>query len=134
MFFTLSIIGFVALVLLLSLYHRSRVLSFLPLRLVALLPSNIQLPHQLRPYVLLSTFESQRDAGMSSTAFDLEANLAGDSRLGLDERGAEEVRSIMQTQGVTFDQARLIRHKQILARNGIDPTGMPLDSKAITHL
>jgi len=115
-------------------YNRSRVLSFLPQRLVALLPSDIQLPNRFRAYVPLSTFESQRDSGLSSTAFDLEANLAGDSRLGLDERGAEEVRNIMQTQGVTFDQARLIRHKQILARNGIDPTGMPLDSKAITRL
>jgi len=70
---------------------------------------------------------------MSSSAFDLEANV-GDLRVGLDERGAEEVRQIMQRERVTFDQARLIRHNAHLARNGIDPTGMPLDSKAITHL
>lgn len=51
----------------------------------------------------------------------------------------------------SFDQARLIRHNRILASNGIDPSGedsrlnlndsmlicvsgMPLDSKAVTHL
>jgi hypothetical protein len=50
----------------------------------------------------------------------------------------------------TFDQARLIRHNRILAKNGIAPdgvldrvqvradytdlTGTPLDSKAITRL
>ncbi|KAG8860322.1 hypothetical protein FRB96_003971 [Tulasnella sp. 330] len=55
---------------------------------------------------------------------------AGDSRSGLDEVGAAEVRAIMQSHRVNFDQARLIRHNQILARNGIDPSGMPLDSKA----
>jgi hypothetical protein len=52
---------------------------------------------------------------------------------------------------LSFDQARLIRHNRILARNGIDPSGlfgvphvsyarphgflgMPLDSKAVTRL
>lgn len=34
----------------------------------------------------------------------------------------------------TFDQARLIRHNQMLAKNGIAPDGTPLDRKAITRL
>jgi hypothetical protein len=33
--------------------------------------------------------------------FDLEGNLAGDSRTGLDERGAEEVQQIMVQERVT---------------------------------
>lgn len=33
-----------------------------------------------------------------------------------------------------FLQARLRRHRRILARNGADATGMPTDSKAITSL
>ncbi len=41
----------------------------------------------------------------------------------------------MREQGVSFDQARLIRHRDILVRNNIDPnTGLPLDSKAVTSL
>jgi hypothetical protein len=77
--------------------------------------------------------------------FDIEsANIAeGDSRAGLDEQGTQEVLDIMRAQRVkqvsrlvyvasiayqklhlhSFDQARLIRHNQILARNGIDPSG-----------
>jgi len=72
---------------------------------------------------------------MSSNAFDIEANIRdGDSRAGLDERGTQEVMEIMRRERVNFDQARLIRHNRILARNGIDPTGLPLDSKAVTRL
>jgi len=60
---------------------------------------------------------------------------AGDSRTGLDEAGAREVHVIMQQQGISFDEARLVRHKRILQQNGIDPqTGLPLDSKAVTRL
>lgn len=74
---------------------------------------------------------------MSSGNFDLEANNgegSGEGRLGLDEAGVEEVRRIMAIERCTFDQARLIRHNRILAKNGIAPDGTPLDRKAITHL
>ncbi|KZP01549.1 hypothetical protein CALVIDRAFT_532318 [Calocera viscosa TUFC12733] len=56
----------------------------------------------------------------------------------------------MAREGVSFDQARLIRHKLLLSRHGIDATGesdrtrwknpadnaigMPTDPKAITRL
>lgn len=79
-------------------YNRERLSPYLPRRVVSLLQTS---EDRLRAYVPLSTFESQRNAGLSSAAFDLEANIAGDSRAGLDERGAEEVRQIMQARGVT---------------------------------
>lgn len=74
--------------------------------------------------------------GLSSSLFDITANIdADDPRSGLDPSGAQDVQTIMANQGVTFDQARLIRHKQILVQNNIDPnTGLPLDSKAVTSL
>jgi len=82
-----------------------------------------------------TTFAAQRAGGLSSSNFDLEVNVqGGDARTGLDEAGTQEVLEIMRSQGVTFDEARLIRHHRILARNGIDPSGMPLDSKAVTRL
>ncbi|KAG9002191.1 hypothetical protein FRB95_012618 [Tulasnella sp. JGI-2019a] len=106
-------------------------MSHLPSRIVDRLPERIR----RTDYALLNTFDGQRAAGLSSSTFDIEANMAaGDSRSGLDEVGAAEVRAIMQSQRVNFDQARLIRHNQILARNGIDPSGMPLDAKAVTRL
>ncbi|RDB15752.1 hypothetical protein Hypma_003636 [Hypsizygus marmoreus] len=90
---------------------------------------------KLSNYMPLSTFSEQVNAGMTSSDFDIEANMRdGDSRVGLDERGTQEVMEIMRRERVNFDQARLIRQNRILARNGIDPSGMPLDSKAVTHL
>lgn len=78
---------------------------------------------------------------MTSTDFDIEANInEGDSRMGLDERGTQEVLEIMRRERVkyvlrlsnvalnlifsSFDQARLIRQNRILACNGIDPSGL----------
>ncbi|KAH8832808.1 hypothetical protein DL96DRAFT_1583468 [Flagelloscypha sp. PMI_526] len=80
------------------------------------------------------SFQEQAEAGMSSSAFDLSGNLEGDSRMGLDDRGVQEVNEIMRNERVNFDQARLIRHNRMLASHGIDPSGMPLDSKAVTRL
>ncbi|KAB5589198.1 hypothetical protein CTheo_7356 [Ceratobasidium theobromae] len=107
----------------LAYYHRKTIALHLPLR--------------MQHYMPLSSFEDQRDAGLTSAHFDIESMniLAGDSRSGLDEPGAAEVQRIMQEERVGFDEARLIRQKRYLAANGIDPnTGMPLDSKAVTHL
>lgn len=88
-------------------------------------------------------FADQAAAGLSSGNFDLEENMAegsGEGRVGLDEAGVEEVRKIMYVleypkeretkklidraiERCTFDQARLIRHNRILAKNGIAPDG-----------
>lgn len=87
-------------------------------------------------YTPLPTWSDQLNSGLSSTLFDITANMDdGDSRTGLDESGARDIQTIMREQGVSFDQARLIRHRDILVRNNIDPnTGLPLDSKAVTSL
>ncbi|EIN09436.1 hypothetical protein PUNSTDRAFT_85788 [Punctularia strigosozonata HHB-11173 SS5] len=119
-----SLLAFFALVVMLAFRYRSH----LQARVHALFP-------RLQQYTPLSTFEAQANAGLSSAAFDIEANIRdGDSRAGLDERGTQEVLEIMRRERVGFDQARLIRQNQILAANGIDPSGMPLDSKAVTRL
>lgn len=102
---------------------------YLPSQLVARL-SNYE---PLQGY----SFAEQRDGGMSSSNFDLEENIgegSQENRQGLDEAGVEEVRRIMAIERCTFDQARLIRHNRILAKNGIAPDGTPLDRKAITRL
>lgn len=78
-----------------------------------------------------SAFGDAYRAGLHSRNFDISINVEdGDSRPGLD---AEEVRQIMESEGVSFDKARLIRQQQLMRSHGIDPsTGMPLDSKAVT--
>ncbi|KIJ65213.1 hypothetical protein HYDPIDRAFT_187549 [Hydnomerulius pinastri MD-312] len=128
MFFYLSLLAALALLVMLGYHYRATILPHVPSKVRSLFPS-------LNHYTPLSTFSSQANAGLSSSMFDIEANISeGDSRAGLDERGTQEVLEIMRRERVNFDQARLIRHNQILARNGIDPSGMPLDSKAVTRL
>jgi len=129
MLFYISLLAFTA--LLVMLLYRYRATLPLPQRLRSFLyhPSSAH-------YAPLSTFADQATAGMTSSTFDIEADniREGDVRAGLDEQGTREVMEIMRREGVEFDQARLIRHNRILAQNGIDPTGMPLDAKAITRL
>ena len=56
---------------------------------------------RLGHYQPLSTFAEQADAGLSSSTFDIEANIRdGDSRAGLDERGTQEVLDIMRRERV----------------------------------
>jgi hypothetical protein len=117
--------------------YRAVIVPRLPAQVTALFP-------RLNHYTQLSTFSDQVNAGLSSSAFDIEANLRdGDSRLGLDEQGVQEVTEIMRRERVkyvpfsnviyslpilyfSFDQARLIRQNRLLARNGIDPSGQSL--------
>ncbi|TXT15826.1 hypothetical protein VHUM_00329 [Vanrija humicola] len=133
MLFHLSALSIIVAIVALIWYYRQRIFAlaspYLPSSLVA----------RLSNYTPLQTysFADQQAAGMSSSNFDLEANLgegSSESRLGLDEAGVEEVRRIMAIEKCTFDQARLIRHNRILAKNGIAPDGTPLDRKAITRL
>ncbi|KAJ6580965.1 hypothetical protein B0H19DRAFT_1251234 [Mycena capillaripes] len=128
MFFFLSLVALFVLLFMLALRYRAALLPHVPERLRQLFPT-------FNNYQPLATFSQQVGAGMTSADFDLEANVRDeDSRTGLDEQGTREIMEIMRRERVNFDQARLIRHNRILAQNGIDPSGMPMDSKAITRL
>ncbi|RKP26370.1 hypothetical protein SYNPS1DRAFT_14294, partial [Syncephalis pseudoplumigaleata] len=78
-----------------------------------------------------AAFRRDIEDGLSSSNFDLRANVADDdTRPGLD---ADEVRRIMKDEGCSFDEARLIRQQRVLQRNNIDPrTGLPRDPKLVT--
>jgi len=129
MLFYLSLVAFFSLLIMLTYRYRAVIIPYLPERVKSLFPKF----HNYTP--LLSTFSDQVGHGLTSDEFDIEANIRdGDSRTGLDEAGTQEVLEIMRRERVNFDQARLIRQNRILARNGIDSSGMPLDSKAITRL
>ena len=113
-------------------------------RLWGLLPefTRVRLLSWRRQYVPLEVFDwhSATRAGLSSTLFDIEANIRdGDARAGLDEaashHGATRHRTFHALMRQSFDEARLQRHHQLLQQNRIDPqTGIPLDAKAITRL
>jgi len=128
MLFWLSVFALSALLVMLTFRYRATLIPYVPNPVKSMFP-------RLGHYAPLSTFAEQADAGLTSTSFDIEANIReGDSRAGLDERGTQEVMEIMRRERVNFDQARLIRQNQILRANGIDPSGMPLDAKAVTRL
>lgn len=79
---------------LVAVYYRHIVLPHLPHRLQSMFP-------RFSNYQPLSTFSEQASGGMSSAAFDIEANIRdGDSRAGLDERGVREVQEIMRRERV----------------------------------
>jgi len=134
MLFHLSAVSVILVLAFLIIYNRHRLLPLLSPYLPSTLTSRLAHYTPLTTY----TFSDQVAAGLSSGNFDVEgANLgegSGEGRLGLDEAGVEEVRRIMAIERCTFDQARLIRHNRILAKNGIAPDGTPLDRKAVTRL
>lgn len=58
---------------------------------------------RLQHYAPVSTFSQQANAGLTSSAFDIEANIQdGDSRVGLDEQGTQEVLDIMRRERVKW--------------------------------
>lgn len=82
---------------------------------------------------LPTSFRDDIEAGLSSSAFDLSANLeAGDSRQGLDDAGKREVQRIMKRRGVDFDEARRLYMQDRFKKNNIGPDGLPRDPKFVS--
>ncbi|KAL8992358.1 MAG: hypothetical protein Q9188_007608, partial [Gyalolechia gomerana] len=82
---------------------------------------------------LPSSFSNDIESGLSSSDFDLSANLAaGDSRQGLDQRAKREVQRIMRNSRVGFDEARRIYIEEGFARNNIGADGKPKDPKFVS--
>ncbi|OXV11339.1 hypothetical protein Egran_00901 [Elaphomyces granulatus] len=82
---------------------------------------------------LPSSFTGDIEAGLSSSDFDLTANVVdSDSRAGLDQRGKREIRKIMKSRSVDFDEARRLYTEQRFAKNNIGPDGRPRDPKFVS--
>jgi len=82
---------------------------------------------------LPSSFAGDIEDGFSSGDFDLTGNLAsGDTRAGLDEQGKREVKQIMKSKRVGFDEARRLYTESKFAKNGIGPDGRPRDPKFVS--
>lgn len=76
--------------------YRLTLAPYVPERVKSLFPIMGQ-------YTPLRTFADQADAGLTSSEFDIEANMRnGDSRAGLDERGTQEVMDIMHRERVKY--------------------------------
>ncbi|MCJ1481594.1 hypothetical protein MMC06_001753 [Schaereria dolodes] len=119
--YVLYSVSFFCLILATALYlTRSRWIDYVPI------PTYIY--HQLP-----SSFANDIESGFSSTEFDLSSNVdAGDSRAGLDQQGKREVRKVMRSKKVGFDEARRLYTEARFARNNIGPDGRPRDPKFVS--
>jgi hypothetical protein len=82
---------------------------------------------------LPSSFAGDVEAGLSSSTFDLGANVeAGDSRAGLDDAAKAEILRIMKKRRMNFDDARKVYMEQRFSDNGIDADGRPRDPKFVS--
>ncbi|KAL1972467.1 hypothetical protein VTN31DRAFT_6881 [Thermomyces dupontii] len=82
---------------------------------------------------LPTSFTGDIEAGFTSSEFDLAGNVAaGDTRAGLDTKAKREIRKIMRSRGVDFDEARRLYTEQRFAKNNIGPDGRPRDPKFVS--
>ena len=78
------------------------------------------------------SFLRDREAGFSSSTFDLDGNIeSGDTRQGLDPRAKREIARMMRNQNITFDEARAMYTQQRFRDNDIGPDGRPTDPRAV---
>lgn len=115
---------------------RARWLPLIPTSINQVLPRSI--PFSQYFYTPLeSSFSNDIDAGLTSSDFDLEANVAaGDSRSGLDDIAKREIQKIMRgtwlKRPVTFNEARRIYMERRLESEGIGRDGTPKDPKFVS--
>jgi len=82
---------------------------------------------------LPGSFAGDIEAGLSSSTFDLAANVdSGDSRAGLDDAAKAEILKIMKKRRLRFDEARRFYMEQRFSANGIGPDGRPRDPKFVS--
>eukprot|EP00929_Paragymnodinium_shiwhaense_P082703 TRINITY_DN4371_c0_g1_i2.p1 TRINITY_DN4371_c0_g1~~TRINITY_DN4371_c0_g1_i2.p1 ORF type:complete len:121 (+),score=26.78 TRINITY_DN4371_c0_g1_i2:143-505(+) len=78
------------------------------------------------------TLEEAYRSGLSSPNFDLSKNISNEDGRKLSEAVTDISQAMQADPHLTFDEARLLLVRAQMARWGIDPTGMPLDPKAVT--
>ncbi|KAL7626263.1 hypothetical protein AAE478_003033 [Parahypoxylon ruwenzoriense] len=96
------------------------------------------LPTQLSPLYLRvpgggGSFAGDIEAGLSSSTFDLGANVeSGDGRAGLDDAAKAQILAIMKKRRMRFDEARRVYMEQRFSAHGIAADGRPKDPKFVS--
>ncbi|KAI1096457.1 protein precursor [Rostrohypoxylon terebratum] len=79
------------------------------------------------------SFADDIEAGLSSSTFDLGANVSGgDGRAGLDDDAKTQILAIMKKRRMQFDEARRVYMEQRFSANGIGADGRPKDPKFVS--
>ncbi|XXH04711.1 hypothetical protein Hte_011133 [Hypoxylon texense] len=82
---------------------------------------------------LPGSFAGDMEAGLSSSTFDLGANVdGGDARAGLDDDAKRQILAIMKKRRLPFDEARRAYMEQRFSANGIAADGRPKDPKFVS--
>ncbi|TIB35781.1 hypothetical protein E3P84_01144 [Wallemia ichthyophaga] len=85
--------------------------------------------YKRKEYIPVS-FDEQIELGFNSDNFNITNNL-NDTRQGLNELELREINNLMNTNKISFDQARLKRLERTLNQNNIDESGLPRDPKFV---
>ncbi|EGW30198.1 uncharacterized protein SPAPADRAFT_63811 [Spathaspora passalidarum NRRL Y-27907] len=84
-------------------------------------------------YGPVGSFDEDIEDGLTSDAFDIEQNRdKGDTRKGLSLQAKREIKRIMKTMKVSFDEARLTYTRLQFDENNVDEDGLPKDPKLVT--
>ncbi|KAI0115091.1 hypothetical protein F4814DRAFT_418239 [Daldinia grandis] len=82
---------------------------------------------------LPGSFAGDIEAGLSSSTFDLGANVeGGDARAGLNDEAKAQILAIMKKRRMRFDEARRVYMEQRFSANGIAADGRPKDPKFVS--
>lgn len=89
--------------------------------------------HRRVRYSSVGGFEDDLENGLNSNTFDIESNiLNSDTRAGLLQEAKEEIKKLMTSHDISFDEARLQYTQSQLNRHGINKDGLPSDPRLVT--
>ncbi|RLV92772.1 hypothetical protein JA1_002948 [Spathaspora sp. JA1] len=84
-------------------------------------------------YGPVGSFDEDMADGLTSDAFDIEQNIqTGDKRRGLTLSAKREIKRLMKSMKLSFDEARLRYTRLQFDQNDVDENGIPRDPKLVT--
>lgn len=82
---------------------------------------------------LHNSFLDDFEQGLNSDTFSITSNIStNDPRFGLLVGAKDQIKKIMDEDGVSFDEARLRYTQSELNRNDVDSDGLPRDPRLVT--
>lgn len=77
-------------------------------------------------------FEADLEDGLTSSNFDVSANIRAQDPRTLDENAKAQIKKMINERNLTFDEARLQYFQERMAENGVDADGVPTDPRTVT--
>lgn len=116
-----AVMAFVAIGLLIAFHKRVRIYE-----------SVERFRNSRRQYLHIGGFGQDLENGLSSRNFDISANIAAGDQRSLNEEATQQIRAIMESENIGFDEARAAYFRDTLDLNNIDENGVPRDPRTVT--